>query len=101
MTTWFVSRHPGAIAWARQNAVAADRWVEHFDPAWAQAGDTVIGTLPFDVAAAITEAGARFVALTLKLAREDRGKEINAQGMSQLDCRLVEYKVMRVCDYAP
>jgi CRISPR-associated protein Csx16 len=46
MTTWFISRHPGVIAWAEQQGLHVDIQASHLDPAQVQAGDTVIGTLP-------------------------------------------------------
>ena len=45
-TTWFVSRHPGAIDWAKRQGLNIGPWVEHLDPAKMEVGDTVIGTLP-------------------------------------------------------
>ena len=31
MTTWFVSRHPGANVWAQEQGLQIDRWVSHLD----------------------------------------------------------------------
>ena len=44
MTTWFVSRHPGALEWIRQEEVAFDIHVPHLDIIHITAGDVVIGT---------------------------------------------------------
>ena len=43
MTTWFITRHPGALAWAIRQGLHIDRHVSHLDPAEITAGDTVIG----------------------------------------------------------
>ena len=43
MTTWFISRHTGAIEWAKRKKLVVDRFVPHLDPAQVQPGDTVIG----------------------------------------------------------
>ncbi len=59
MTTWFVSRHPGALDWARQQGLAVDRWVPHLEPADVQPGDTVAGTLPVQLASKVCARGAR------------------------------------------
>ena len=60
MTIWFVSRHAGAIAWAKGQNLPVDRWVAHLDARQVTAGDTVIGTLPVHIAADICALGARF-----------------------------------------
>ena len=41
MTTWFVSRHPGALQWMQQCGPAFDCHVPHLDTAQVQRGDTV------------------------------------------------------------
>ncbi len=79
---FFVSRHPGAIAWARRHhwAVRA-QFVEHLDVADIVAGDVVIGTLPVHLAAAVCARGARYLHLTIPLAAAQRGSELNAQAL--------------------
>jgi CRISPR-associated protein Csx16 len=54
MTTWFVTRHPGAIEWASRQGIRVDRQIAHQDPADIQPGDTVIGTLPVNLGACRT-----------------------------------------------
>lgn len=44
MTTYFVSRHPGAQDWARAEGIRVDQVVEHLDPALVQPGDQVLGS---------------------------------------------------------
>ena len=39
MTTYFVTRHPGARAWAQQQGVAVDVLIDHLDPEIVQPGD--------------------------------------------------------------
>lgn len=53
------------------------------------------GTLPMKAAAEVCERGARFFTLELSLRPELRGRELGADEMNQLECRLVEYKVVR------
>ncbi len=82
--TWFVSRHPGAIEWAKRQGLAIDRWVEHLDPSAVGAGDTVIGTLPVNLAATICERGAHYFHLSLKVPAEWRGRELSADDLRSL-----------------
>ncbi len=53
MTTFFVSRHPGARAWSAEQGLLIDQHLTHLDTALIQSGDTVIGTLPVNLAAAV------------------------------------------------
>lgn len=94
MTTWFVSRHPGAIEWARLQGLQVDRQVAHLAPAEVAAGDVVIGTLPVHLAAEVCARGARFLFLALDITPDFRGRELTAADMAQLQCRLLPFRVM-------
>jgi CRISPR-associated protein Csx16 len=95
MTTWFVSRHPGAQEWARQEGIEVDAVVEHLDPAVILPGDTVIGSLPVNLAAEICRKGARYLHLTLELPFELRGRELTAEDMRRCGARVEEYGVQK------
>ena len=51
MSTWFITRHPGARQWAHEQGLDIDRYASHLDPAQVAAGDTVIGSLGLALAA--------------------------------------------------
>lgn len=93
MATWFISRHQGAIDWAKQQGIAVDHWVTHLDAGKIRSGDIVIGTLPVHLAAEICQKGARFFFLELNLLADQRGKELTADEMSQAGCSLAEYDI--------
>jgi CRISPR-associated protein Csx16 len=96
MTTWFISRHPGAIVWAAQQGLPVDRYVNHLDPDQVQKGDTVIGTLPVNLAAAICERGARFFNLSLDLPANWRGRELSASELRQCNARLEGFAIRQL-----
>jgi CRISPR-associated protein Csx16 len=96
MTTFFVSRHPGAAAWARQQGLVVDRAAAHLDPAEVQAGDVVIGTLPVNLAAEVCARGGRYLHLSLDLPAAWRGRELGADDMRACGARIEEYRVQRV-----
>ena len=73
MTTWFVSRHPGALQWMQQCGPAFDCHVPHLDTAQVQRGDTVIGTLPVNLAAQVCARGAAYWHLALEMPAQQRG----------------------------
>ncbi|MGE3104602.1 MAG: CRISPR-associated protein Csx16 [Lysobacterales bacterium] len=53
MTTFLVTRHPGALHWLRAQGFTDAVHVPHLDLAQVTAGDTVVGTLPVHVVAAV------------------------------------------------
>lgn len=88
MTTYFISRHPGAKEWAHRQHLSVDQWLSHLDPARVQAGDTVIGSLPVNLASLVCAAGARYLHLALELPADMRGKELSADDLERLNTRL-------------
>ena len=95
MTTWFVSRHPGALEWAARKGLQVDRFATHLDPVEVQRGDTVIGSLPVNLAAVVCQRGARYLNLSVVVPAELRGKELSADQLEKLGARLEEYRVER------
>ncbi|BBD76984.1 CRISPR-associated protein Csx16 [Hydrogenophilus thermoluteolus] len=92
-TIWFVSRHPGAVAWAARQGLKVDRQVAHLDPDEVQAGDTVIGTLPVHLAAQVCARKARYLHLSLDLPPEARGLELSADDLERYGARLEAYHI--------
>ena len=88
MTTWFVSRHPGANVWAQEQGLHIDRYVSHLDTTQIQPGDTVIGTLPVQLAASVCSQSARFLNVSLDLPAHWRGRELSADELRQCTARL-------------
>ena len=101
MTTWFVTRHPGARDWAAQQQLAIDRWCMHLDPAEVKAGDTIIGSLPVHLAAAVCAAGARYLNLSIDLPAHARGKELTLEQLTLFNARLEEFHAERLTSDRP
>lgn len=95
MTTFFISRHPGARDWALAHGLAIDRAVAHLDPTEVQPGDRVIGTLPVNLAGAVCARGGRYLHLTVNLPAHWRGRELTASELQACGARLEEYRVQR------
>lgn len=93
MTIWFVSRHPGAVEWAKSQGLQVDRWQPHLDVAEVMAGDTVIGSLPANLAASVCAKGGRYLHLSLELPPRLRGCELTAEQMRALGARLTQLHV--------
>jgi CRISPR-associated protein Csx16 len=94
MQTYFISRHAGALAWARETLPGAIL-LDSLDPERIQPGDKVCGILPVDLAAQVCARGARFFALVFD--REDwtRGTEMTANEMQRRGAYFVEFVVSR------
>lgn len=95
MTTWFVTRHPGAIEWAARQGLAVDRQIAHLDTEVVQSGDIVIGILPVNLAAEVCARGGRFFNLSLDTPPEARGRELDADDLERYCARIEEYRVWR------
>ena len=94
MTTWFVSRHPGALAWVQRQGLPVDRWVPHLTPDDIRPGDTVAGTLPVQLAAEVCARGARYLHLRVDLPLADRGRELDADELERAGARLEPYEIV-------
>jgi CRISPR-associated protein Csx16 len=94
-TMWFVSRHPGAREWAARKGIRVDRTIAHLDIAEVRAGDTVIGTLPVNLAAEVCRRGARYVNLSLDVPEELRGRELSADELERCGARLEPFVIER------
>ncbi|ERF77488.1 CRISPR-associated protein Csx16 [Gallibacterium anatis] len=96
MTTWFISRHPGAIEWAKQQQLKIDRWESHLDNLnEINEGDIVMGTLPIHIAAEVCKKGAKFYFLSIDLPINFRGKELDREQMLNLESSLIQYYVQK------
>lgn len=96
MTTYFISRHAGAIHWAKQQGFDVDKQLHHFEPEITQKNDIIIGTLPINLVAEVCLRGGRYFHLSLDLPVEIRGKELSANDMEKYNARLEEYKATQL-----
>lgn len=96
MTTYFVTRHQGAVEWAARRGITVDHRISHLDPASIRAGDIVLGTLPINLAAEVCARGGRFFNLSLDVPPEARGRELSADELDRFGARLEEYRVEKL-----
>lgn len=92
-STYFVSRHPGAIAWACRQGIPTYLVMPHLDWTLIKPGDTVIGILPIHLAARVCAVGAHYLHLTLNLPAELRGQELSADHLEALGASLQAFEV--------
>lgn len=97
MTTFLVTRHPGAIDWARRNAVQFNVHLEHLpDLAQLKKGDCVVGTLPVNLVYQLNLIGVRYLHLALDIPQHLRGIELTAEQLDACQAQLVEFCVSKV-----
>ena len=93
MKTYFISRHSGAIQWAKNKNLRVDEFMEHIDTESFVNGDTVIGTLPINIIYELQKKGVTVLSLILDLPRELRGKELSLEQLTDCNARLINYCV--------
>jgi CRISPR-associated protein Csx16 len=96
VTIFFVSRHPGALNWMRRRGVVFDRHVPHLAVEDVRAGDTVIGSLPVNLAADVCARGAMYRHLSLEVAVADRGQELSADDLDKYQAILTTYFIKEI-----
>ena len=96
MTTWFVTRHQGAIEWAKQQNIKIDYCIEHLEPEKIKKGDWVLGTLPINIVAVLNQQGARYFHLSLSLPADKRGLELTADELQKYQATLEEYQAIKL-----
>lgn len=104
MTTFLVTRHPGAVQWIAQQGIAADVCCAHLDPTAVATGDTVIGTLPVHLAAEVCARGAHVLGLSMDLPHSARGRELSARDLVHYRAHLQRFDVRKLdpaCESRP
>lgn len=93
-----VTRHQATVVWLADQEIEVDSLIPHLDVDDIQKGDTVIGTLPIQLACAVCQKGATYRHLTLDMPAELRGLELSVEQLSLCNPRLEQYEVVRVED---
>lgn len=97
MTTYFITRHAGAIQWAKLQQLKFDIHLEHLlNIDELNAGDVIIGTLPINLVAQLNERGVRYIHLSLEIPADLRGVELTAEQLQQCKASLEEFAVQKL-----
>lgn len=96
MTTYLITRHAGAVEWARRRGIAFEHLHHLEDLSRIGPGDRVIGPLPLGRIADIVAAGAYYEAIEMDLPETVRGSELTADEMARHEAHLVRYHVERI-----
>ncbi len=96
MTTYFISRHPGARTWVLRQGISVDQFVDHLELDRLCPGDTVIGTLPVNLIALLQRMDVRYFHLSLAIPAGLRGKELSAEQLDTFGARLTAYRIEEI-----
>jgi putative CRISPR-associated protein (TIGR02620 family) len=91
---YFVTRHPGAAAWAQEQCLVVESVQANFDVNVIQPGDVVIGTLPVQLVAEVNRRGGHYWHLSMTVPETARGTDLSAEQMRAFGARLEEFHVM-------
>ena len=99
MTTYFITRHPGALKWATTHHVAFDVHLEHLMALdTLESGDVVIGTLPINIIYRLNARGVRYLHLSLEIPPQLRGAELDVAQLKACKATLEAFFVTKVAD---
>lgn len=97
MTTYFITRHTGALDWAQANGVHFDVHLPHLlNVDELQSEDVIIGTLPINIISQINELGVRYIHLSLDIPPQLRGVELTVEQLNECQATLEEFYVKKV-----
>lgn len=97
MTTYFITRHVGALDWAKANDVHFDVHLPHLlNVDELKSGDVIIGTLPINIISQINELGVRYIHLSLDIPPQLRGVELTVEQLNECQATLEEFYVKKV-----
>lgn len=97
MTVYFITRHPGALQWAKQNQLHYDVHAEHLlCISQLQAGDTVVGTLPINMVYQLNKRQVSYIHLSLQIPPDLRGIELTAEQLNGCKATLEKFEVNKV-----
>lgn len=99
MTTYFISRHQGAVDWVASQNIDVDVVQAHLDVSKIMSNDVVIGNLPINLVAEICERGAEYVHLTITVPEHLRGKELSEEDLKNHNASLEKFSVNRLKKY--
>lgn len=94
MTVYFISRHAGALDWAKEQNIHFDIHLTHLDNLdGLNPNDIIIGTLPINMVADLNMRQIRYVHLSLRIPAKLRGIELNAEQLRLCQIQLQEFSV--------
>lgn len=94
-TTWIITRHNGAIEWLKNHGIEGQH-VSHLDIEQVSPGDTVIGTLPVNLAAKVCALQVHYWHLSLEVPFTWRGQELTAEQMDECGAALTIFHLQAV-----
>ncbi|AMO56214.1 hypothetical protein GZ77_05220 [Endozoicomonas montiporae] len=93
MAVYLITRHPGAVKWAKETGLFFNQTIQHIDFQPFQHGDKVYGLLPVHLAARVCDLGAEYWHLCIDVPEHKRGQELTLQEMERFNARFERFHV--------
>lgn len=88
MKTLIVTRHLGAKEWLERQGLTIDEWKTHLTLDELESGDRIIGSLPVQMVAKLSERGVHYIHLSMEVPESLRGIELSVEQMEQCNVQL-------------
>ncbi|MCD9527529.1 CRISPR-associated protein Csx16 [Photobacterium carnosum] len=97
MATYFISRHPAALEWVKQQNVIIDHCLRHLlDMSLFTLGDVVLGTFPIQLVAALNKKGIKYGHFSLTVPPQWRGMELDLAQILQCQPEISYFHVEKI-----
>lgn len=93
MAVYLITRHPGAVEWAKANGLVVDQTIAHIDSRTINRGDKVYGLLPVHLAARVCALGAEYWHLCMDIPEHKRGQELSLEEMCQFNAHFEQFHI--------
>ncbi|WP_448216484.1 CRISPR-associated protein Csx16 [Endozoicomonas sp. 2B-B] len=93
MAVYLITRHPGAVEWAKSTGLVFDHTIQHINARTINCGDRVYGLLPVHLAAIVCDLGAEYWHLCIDIPEHKRGQELSIEEMRRFNARFEQFHV--------
>ena len=98
MTSYLITRHSGAIDWAKQQNLKIDKVLSHINEINIErlsSNDKIYGNLPLHIINTLCEKNIEYWNLDLDIPLALRGKDLNLKEMNNCHARIERYTVKK------
>ena len=96
MTTFIITKHVGAVQWAKNKGIEHDIYLEDLNLIHElKAGDVVVGTLPIHVVYELNQRDINYLHIALDIPAELNDQALDAAQLEACNARIESYYLLR------